>query len=145
MGFFDNVKKGARSYVDAYKKTSAENKAYRDDVNVAVKKARRETYKKEAVVQARLKGKILAKQKFNPTPQASGMNGMTSEARALIYGGSGGFSNPKPQPSPRSTPIKRAIYKKIKKKTKKGKKTIKRQVKYVQKQVDPMHDLLYNS
>jgi len=144
MGFFDNVKKGARSYADNYKKNSAENKAYRDEVNVAVKKARRDTYKKEAVVQARLKGKILAKQKFNPTPQASGMNGMTSEARALIYG-SGGFGNITPQPSPRSTPIKRAVHKKIKKGKKKGKKTAKRQVQHVQKAIDPMHDLLYNS
>jgi hypothetical protein len=140
MGFFDNVKKGARSYADNYKKTSAENKAYRNDVNEAVKKARRETYKKEAVVQARLKGKILAKQKFNPSPQRSSMNGMTSDARALIYG-SGGFSNPKPQQSP----VRRAVQRQGKKKGKKGKKTIKRQVQHIQKQIDPMHDLLYNS
>lgn len=93
MGILDNIKKGAKSYSDNYKKTSADNKKYRSEVNEAVKVARRKSYKSEAVKQAGLKGKIMAKQKFNPTPQTSGgAGGMTAEARSLIYGS--GFGQP---------------------------------------------------
>ena len=141
MGFFDNVKKGARSYADTYKKNSAENKAYRDEVNVAVKKARRDTYKKEAVVQARLKGKILAKQKFNRSPQSSGGGGMTAEARSIIYGSGWG------SPTPAKQQVVSHIQKQRSSPKKKKKKKSKTRVVYktVQPQKDPLHDLLYNS
>ena len=141
MGFFDNVKKGAKSYVDQYKKTSADNRAYRNEVNEAVKKAKRESFKKEAVKQAQLRAKIQAKQKFNPSPQASGIGGgMSAEARALIYGS--GFGSPQ---VPKERVVQRIVQNRspTKKKKKKGSKT-RTIVKYVEKprSSDPVSDIL---
>lgn len=116
MGFFDSVKKGAKSYLDDYKKSSADKKKYRNDVNEAVKQAQREAYKKEAVKQAQLRAKIQAKQKFNPVQQAGGVGGgMSAEARSLIYGS--GFGSPAPQ---KQVIVKRIIQNKTKKKKKKS-------------------------
>lgn len=139
MGFFDNLKKGAKSYVDDYKKTSADNKKYRNEVNNAVKEAKREAYKKEAVKQAQLRAKIQAKQKFNPTPQSSGSGGMSAEARAIIYG-SGGFG------SPQQKVVEKIVQQRspVKKKKKKGSTKTRTVVKYVEKPkpVDAVRDIL---
>jgi hypothetical protein len=112
MGFFDNLKKGAKSYIDKYKKTSADNRAYRNEVNDAVKKAKRKAFKKEAVRQAQLRAKIQAKQKFNPNQQASGFGGgMSAEAGSIIYGS--GFGSPQ-QPAPKGSKKKKKGLKKKK-------------------------------
>jgi len=66
MGFVANVKKGTKSYIENYKKKSAEDRAYRNDVNQAVKKVRREAYKEEAIRQAQIRARIKAKQVYNP-------------------------------------------------------------------------------
>lgn len=139
MGFFDNLKKGTKSYVDQYKKTSAENRKYKNEVNDAVKQARREAFKKEAVKQAQLRAKIQAKQKFNPSPQASGLGGgMSAEARALIYGS--GFGSPQ---IPKERIVQKIVQNRSGKKKKKGSKT-RTIVKYVEKprSSDPVSDIL---
>lgn len=139
MGFFDNLKKGAKSYLDDYKKTSTDNKAYRNEVNEAVKKAKREAFKKEAVKQAQLRAKIQAKQKFNPVQQSSGLGGgMSAEARSIIYGS--GFGSPQ---IPKERVVERIVQNRSPKKKKKGSKT-RTIVKYVEKpkSSDPMRDLL---
>jgi len=140
MGFLDNLKKGTKSYVDQYKKTSAENRAYRNELNQAVKDAKRKAYKEEAVKQAQLRAKIQAKQKFNPAPQTSGFGGgMSADARSLIYGG---FGTPAPV---KEKVVQRIVQHRSGKKKKKGSKarTI---VKYVEKPqskpVDAVSDLL---
>lgn len=139
MGFFDNLKKGTKSYVDQYKKTSADNRKYKNEVNDAVKQARREAFKKEAVKQAQLRAKIQAKQKFNPSPQASGLGGgMSAEARALIYGS--GFGSPQ---IPKERIVQKIVQNRSGKKKKKGSKT-RTIVKYVEKprSSDPVSDIL---
>ena len=144
MGFFDKVKAGAKSYVDDYKKTSADNRKYRGEVAMAVKEARRSAYKKEAVKQAQLRAKIQAKQKFNPTPQSSGSGGMSAEARSIIYG-SGGFGSPQ---VPKEKVVQRIVQNrsptKKKKKKKKGSTKTRTIVKYVEKPApkDAVRDIL---
>jgi len=139
MGFFDNVKKGAKSYLDDYKKKSADNKKYRNEVNEAVKKARRESFKEEAVKQAQLRAKIQAKQKYNPAPQSQG-GGMSPLASSLIYGG---FA---PTPAPAPQVVRQVVRSSPKKKKKKGKTRTRTVVKYVEKprSSDPLKDLLRN-
>lgn len=140
MGFFDNVKKGAKSYVDDFKKKSADNKAYKQEVGEAVKKARREAFKKEAVKQAQLRAKIQAKQKFNPDQKTGG--GMSAEARNIIYGG---FGSPAPA---KQQVVQRIVQNRSpKKKKKKGSRTRTRTrtvVKYVERPTpkDAVADLL---
>lgn len=76
MGIWGNVKKGFKAYGDDFKKMQEksakrrkENRAYKQDVNQAVTKARREAFKIEAQKQARIRAKLDAQRKFNPTPQ----------------------------------------------------------------------------
>ena len=81
MGIFDNIKKGAKSYAVAYKKSSAEKRKYKEKLQSAVQKARRESYKTEAVKSARVKAKIDAQRRFNPSTQVRAIGGgMTAEA-----------------------------------------------------------------
>jgi len=139
MGFFGNVKKGAKSYVDQYKKTSADNRAYKQEVGEAVKQARREAFKKEAVKQAQLRAKIQAKQKFNPTPTSAG-GGMSAEARSIIYGG--GFGSQ--MNVPKEKVVTRIVQNRSPKKKKKKKPQTRTIIKYVEKKTpkDAVQDLL---
>jgi len=65
---------------------------YEKKVQASVQTARRDTYMNEAQKSARIKAKMDAQRRFNPSPKQQASSGMTAEAKALIYGS--GFGSP---------------------------------------------------
>lgn len=76
MGFFGNLKKNTKAFVEKEREKARDRRQYEDQVKMAVKKARREAYLKEATKQAQVKARMEAKRRFNPSPQqqAGGLN-----------------------------------------------------------------------
>jgi len=148
MGIWDNVKKSGKMFIKNQKAIGkrnagirADNKAYEKKVQASVKEARREAYHIQAQKSARVKAKMDAERRFNPSPQQQASGGMSAEARALIYG-SGSFGSP--------SPVKQAVQRQLQSKspTKKKKKSTKKrspQKPQQSQQQSDFHNLLYNS
>jgi len=90
MSFFTNLKKGAKGYIKEYKKSSTDRKQYQDKLKLQVRDARREAYLEEAKKSARIKAKLDAQKRFNPTPQQSRPYSVPQALMDPI-----GFSSPK--------------------------------------------------
>jgi len=145
MGIFDSLKKSGKRFVENQQEIGRRNhalkqekKKYNDELKKAVKSARRDAYKKEAINSAKIKAKMDAQRRFNPT-QSSG-SGMSAEARSIIYG-SGGFG------SPQQKVVEKIVQQRSstpKKKKKKGSPKTRTVVKYVEKPApkDAVADLL---
>lgn len=142
MGFFQELKKHKDNFVKQQQEIGRRNqglrqekKKYNADVKKAVTSARREAFKTEAISSAKVKAKMDARRRYNPTPQSQG-SGMSAEARNIIYGS--GFGSP--------TPVKQQVVEKIiqqRSPSKKSKKRTKAVVEKVEmKIVDPVADLL---
>ena len=150
MGVWDNLKKSGKKFVKNQQevgkvnaKARAERREYEKKVQQSVLTARREAFHTEAQKQARIRAKIDAQRKFNPSPSQQASGGMTAEARSLIYCGGWG--------SPTQSPVKHQVASNIQKsrskpkKKKKGLTKTRTITKYIEKPRDPLHDLLYNS
>ena len=150
MGFYDNIKKGAKGYAKDWQKSSAEKREYTQKVSEAVKKSRREAFLKEAEKQARLKAKLDAQRRYNPPQQQrSQVSSMSDQARSIL---NGGFGSPaqrveqkivKPKKKKKKAVQQQIIY--VIQQQAKKKKKIKKQVKkIVAKPVDRVEELLKN-
>ena len=148
MGVWDNLKKSGKKFVKNQQevgkvnaKARAERREYEKKVQQSVLTARREAFHTEAQKQARIRAKIDAQRKFNPSPSQQASGGMTAEARSIIYGSGWG------SPTPAKQQVVSHIQKQRSSPKKKKKKKSKTRVVYktVQPQKDPLHDLLYNS
>ena len=120
MGFFDSVKKGAKGYVADFKKSSADNRKYKDKVKAKVKVASREAYLKQAQESAKVTARLRAKQRFNPSPQQQHSYSIPQSLMDPV-----GFSTPKQRVV---TQIQRSKPTAKRKPTKKKKKTTKQRV-----------------
>ena len=149
MGFFDTVKKGAKSYAKDWQKSSAEKREHNQKVSEAVKKARREAYLKEAETQARIRAKLDAQRRYNPSPQQRSIGGgMSDEARRLLYGGFGSpvqrVEQKIKQKKKKKIPQQQIIYVMQQQARKKKKKKKKQTPQVVKRTVDRVEDLLRN-
>ena len=155
MGMWDNLKKSGGKFVKNQQaigkvnaKARAERREYEKKVQKSVLTARRDAYHIEAQKSAKIKAKMDAQRRFNPSPQQQSSGGMSAEARSLIYGGGWG--------SPTQTSVSHQVASKIQKSrssTKKKKKgsTKKRSPQKRSSapkqstQKSDFHNLLYNS
>ena len=149
MGFLDTIKKHKENFVKQQQEIGRKHHALRQDrkkynekLKREIREVRKKEYKKEAISSARVRARIDAKKRYNPTQSSGG--GMSAEARSIIYG-SGSFGSP--------TPAKQQVIQKIKqqqkrspvkKKKKRSTQRTKTIIKYIEKPkpVNAVEDIL---
>lgn len=75
---YNLLKESIKKKVEIEKAKARDRAQYQAELNKAVKQARRESYKKEAIKQAQAKARMDAKLKFNPS-----MSGITKQTSII--------------------------------------------------------------
>lgn len=95
-----SLKKKYGAWISRRKVLAEEKREYQRELHKQVKVARREAFTREAVKQAKVRARVIAKQKFGPKPKskvAGGSSWQSGLQRAINFDEGMGLSFPKPK------------------------------------------------